>query len=189
MRLTELRVAAEKPTNDNQRESSQSFEASLGRLRAHLFDRARMLTRDRAAADDLAQETLEKMLAARAQFQPGTNLRAWANVILRNRFVDGWRQKHFMVPENMQAAPETRAAVPGPIDLLTVADVIGALDLLCARDREVFTLAYLERLSYRDIATRLGIPMGTVCTRVFRAKLRIRRTLEGIYESKMGGGV
>ena len=167
---------------------ADDFAIELVGLRRTLYQRALFLTQDRNAADDLAQATVERALVSRARFQSGTNLRAWLLLMMRNLFIDGRRRAVFQVTANVvdeeSAAPAPDADL-SPVDLLSSDDVAEAAALLCHEQREIFTLAYVERLSYREIAGRLGISPNATGGRLFRVRTRMRRLLEIIFERRL----
>jgi RNA polymerase sigma factor (sigma-70 family) len=165
----------------------EAFTHELAGLRPHLSSRAMALLQNVAAADDLVQDTLERALANRGSFRGGTNLRAWTTSIMRNLFIDGWRRTALYVhvdPDELGSVAQDQAAI-GPADLLGTADVSAALVALPAREREVFELAYFQHADYRTLAKRFGIKKSTVGTRLFRAKAKLRLTLEGSYLNRL----
>lgn len=168
--------------------SGSDFTTELLGLRRTLYQRALFLTQDRTAADDLAQATMERALASRDRFQSGTNLRAWLLLMMRNLFIDGRRRAVFQVTGNGvddEAAASGPDAPLSPVDLLSSADVAEAASLLGQEQREIFTLAYVDHLSYREIAGRLGISPNATGGRLFRVRSRIRRLLEIIFEERL----
>ena len=133
-------------------------------------------------ADDLVQETMLRALAAWSRFQQGTNCRAWLFRILTNSFINEYRRlakeralanrgDGLVSPARLWAARDPEAALLEP---LLGDEVIAALGSLPDDFRSVVILADLQGLSYREIATRLGCPLGTVMSRLHRA----RRLLE-----------
>ena len=168
--------------------SGSDFTTELLGLRRTLYQRALFLTQDRNAADDLAQATMERALVSRARFQSGTNLRAWVLLMMRNLFIDGRRRAVFQATGNA-VAEEPAAPAPdaplSPVDLLSSDDVAAAAALLCQEQREIFTLAYIDHLSYREIAGRLGISPNATGGRLFRVRTRIRHLLETIFEKRL----
>ncbi len=144
-----------------------------------LYRVALRLTHDPAAAEDLVQETMLKALRAWQSFRPGSNARAWLVTILRHQFINGWRKSHRgptqvdidAIPElGGEADPEGRFFA-GLVD----DEVTRAIDQLPEEFREVLLLSDLEGLPYAEVAQALDIPIGTVKSRLFRA----RRTLQG----------
>lgn len=146
-----------------------------------LYRVALRLTGDRAAAEDLVQETMLRALRAWGSFRPGSNARAWLVTILRNQFINGWRsRKRAPTGIDMDAIPEPPdLGDPDPegrfFDELVDDEVLEAVDALPPEFREVLVLSDMEGLPYADIAAALGIPVGTVKSRLFRA----RRILQG----------
>src|SRR6187551_3979931 len=113
------------------------FTTALLSLRRILYQRALFLTQDRAAADDLAQATVERALVSRERFRLGTNLRGWLLLMMRNLFIDDRRRAVFhggSVDEDCPCpAPDW---TPGPIELLSDQDVKEASDRLGKDQRE-----------------------------------------------------
>jgi RNA polymerase sigma-70 factor (ECF subfamily) len=141
---------------------------------------AQVLTRERTAAEDLVQDTIERALRASKRFQAGTNLHAWLMRIMRNLFTDRCRRSALIRSLNALVVFPEVVSEPQPVshlDLLSMADVDAALQEIGADHREVFVLAYVDRLSYGTIAQRLRIPLSTVGTRLWRAKAKLRRAL------------
>jgi RNA polymerase sigma-70 factor (ECF subfamily) len=163
------------------------FMAAIVKLRPYLRLRALCWVQDAAAADDLVQEGLERAISNRHTFDPGSNLKAWITSIMRNVFIDGWRKSchHIGVDDDGLPCDFREPAAPGPIDLLSTEDVRAALARLSARDRTIFSWAYLDRISYREISARLGAPSNTVATRLFRAKKKLRLLLDRIYRERL----
>jgi RNA polymerase sigma factor (sigma-70 family) len=184
MNATQLREVAPSRGSD----AADDFATELVGLRRTLYQRALFLTQDRNAAEDLAQATMERALVSRARFQSGTNLRAWLLLMMRNLFIDGRRRAIFQLTANVvdeeSAAPAPDADLC-PVDLLSSDDVAEAAALLCHEQRQIFTLAYVERLSYREIAGRLGISPNATGGRLFRVRTRMRRLLEIIFERRL----
>ena len=166
------------------------FTTALLALRRVLYQRALFLTQDRAAADDLAQATVERALVSRERFRLGTNLRGWLLLMMRNLFIDDRRRAVFhggSVDEDCPCpAPDW---TPGPIELLSDQDVKEASDRLGKDQREIFTLAYIERLSYREIGQRLGISQNATGGRLLRARSRMRALLETLLARHSGRAV
>ncbi len=146
-----------------------------------LFRVALRLTGERAAAEDLVQDTMLRALRAWHTFQPGSNARAWLVTILRNQFINGWRA-HRRRPQavDVDTIPELPdRSNPDPEGRffrdLVDDEVLAAVDALPEDFREVVVLSDMEGLPYGEIAAALDIPVGTVKSRLFRA----RRILQG----------
>jgi len=133
---------------------------------------ARALVGDRATADDLVQDTLERAWAKFHLYRSGTDLRAWLFTVMHNVHVNRIRA---LRPTDVLAddMPETaqRAAQGDP---LMVRDLDRALAKLPQEQREVLLLIALEDMSYDEAARALGIPIGTVMSRLSRARERLR---------------
>lgn len=162
-----------------------SFEALAMPLFAPLYNFAHWLTQNREEAEDLVQEAYAKALKGFASFSPGTNFRAWMYRIVRNTFLSsraGLRAAA-TVPldeeENEEAALPAISETPESL-LLARADqemIRAALEQLPLPFREIILLCDLEEMSYREIAATLGLPLGTVMSRLSRARAAMRELL------------
>jgi RNA polymerase sigma-70 factor (ECF subfamily) len=141
---------------------------------------ARRLASDSATAEDLVQETLLRAWSSFHQFQPGTNARAWLFRILFNAFYAQGRKIRSapvlgpLQPPSLEAEPESRAA----LSVLDAAVVSRALDELSAEHRSVLLLAVVEGFTCREMAEILSLPIGTVMSRLSRARAALRTRLE-----------
>ena len=146
-----------------------------------LYNFACWLTQDRHEAEDLVQETYVKALKGFASFQPGTNFRAWIYKILRNTFLTSRTglKAAATVPLDVEGDEEILPATketPESI-LLQRSDsqlVQQALERLPVLYREVLLLCEVEEMSYQEISATLAIPMGTVMSRLSRARRALR---------------
>jgi RNA polymerase sigma-70 factor (ECF subfamily) len=147
--------------------------AEIPRLRRY----ARAMLGNRAAADDLVQDTLERAWARCALWRAGSDLRAWLFSIMHNLRVDQLRRPNMPIHSFDEDACEvpTRATQN---DRLEVQDLESALRRLPDEQREVLLLVALEELSYAEVADTLGIPVGTVMSRLARGRERLRLLLE-----------
>lgn len=156
-----------------------------------LYNFACWLTQDRHEAEDLVQETYAKALKGFSSFQQGTNFRAWIYKILRNTFLTSRTglKAAATVPIDAESEDEVLPAVketPESI-LLQRSDgqlVRRALEQLPVAYREVLLLCEVEEMSYQEISTTLAIPMGTVMSRLSRA----RRALRAAVQEMQGAG-
>lgn len=162
------------------------FEAEVLPHLDTLYRVARRLTGEPADAEDLVQEALLKAWRGWAGFTPGSNARAWLLTILRNAFVSRWRSRRregtsvplddaepFLAARgNGEEDPEGRF-----FDQLMDAKVTRAVEALPDEYREAVVLSDLEGLPYAEVAEVLGVPVGTVKSRLFRARRRLQRTL------------
>ena len=154
-----------------------SFEAeALVHLDA-LFRVALRFVGNTADADDLVQDTLFRAYQAWDQFAPGTNAKAWLIIILRHVFIDEY-QREARRRQILRSAPppSDHARVPFFDDLVDD-EVVRAIDALPLPHREVVVLRDIEDLHYDEIATMLGVPVGTVKSRLSRARERLQAKL------------
>jgi RNA polymerase sigma-70 factor, ECF subfamily len=148
--------------------------AEIPRLRRY----ARALTGDAERADDLVQDTLERALAKWSLWRHGSNLRAWLFTIMHNAFINQVRAPQavdYRAEENMPEAAQRATQSDG----LELRDLDRALGHLPLDQREVLLLIALEDLSYAQTATVLGVPIGTVMSRLARGRARLRTVLAG----------
>lgn len=153
---------------------SAAILTELPRLRRY----ARAMVGDRAAADDLVQDTLERAWSRFAQWRPGSDLRAWLFGIMHNLRVDQLRRPGLktLPMDDEEFEVPTRAT---QTDRLEVSDLESALARLPEEQRAVLLLVALEEMSYDEVASTLGIPAGTVMSRLSRGRERLRLILEG----------
>ena len=149
---------------------------------ASLYNYACWMTSDRSAAEDLVQETYMKALRGFSSFHQGTNFRAWIYRILRNIFLaskTGLRFADSLDDENLAAAEPATDVTPESV-LLASAEretIQKALEALPMSFREIILLCDLEEMSYQEIAQTLAIPVGTVMSRLARARKAMRNLL------------
>jgi RNA polymerase sigma-70 factor (ECF subfamily) len=154
------------------------FEATILPHLDSVFRFAMWLIRDRTEAEDVVQETLTQALQSFHRFQPGTNARAWLLTILRHVRSNRLRTRQRR-PEVVEADDRLDAlpAVEVTPQQVTDEEVLSALKALPAGFQEVIVLADVEELSYKEIATVLEIPIGTVMSRIHRARRLLRAAL------------
>lgn len=173
---------------DEQSPSGADYASEVLPLRPDLFSMALRYTRNASDAEDLVQDTMMRAYGAWARFEPGTNCRAWLFRILTNSFINGYRRTKRHHRFTHEGGDDTRTALYGDIaqrtegpDRKLVSESLGdevsaALDTLADDYREVVEMADLGGDRYKDIASKLNVPIGTVMSRLFRA----RRQLESI---------
>ena len=151
-------------------------------LLAPLYNFAHWLTGNRDEAEDLVQETYVKALKGFSSFKLGTNFRAWMYRILRNTFLTsrtGLRQTVSLDDE--EGAVAEPAAADDPESLLfaraSEEEIGRALDQLPVAHREIILLCDVEEMSYKQISELVGIPIGTVMSRLSRARQAMRNLL------------
>lgn len=138
------------------------------------------LCRSRDVADDLVQAACERALASASQFEPGTRFDAWMFRILRNLWIDQLRRTRTAgiqedVAERQDIAGESGERVAEA--RMTLKSTAAAIDELVDEQREVLLLVCVEELSYRDAADVLGVPLGTVMSRLARARKNLADAL------------
>jgi|SRR5271170_6363567 len=160
------------------------FEQEAMPLFDQLYNFAHWLTGDRADAEDLVQETYAKALKGFKSFQQGTNLRAWMHRILRNTFLTSRtglaaQNTSSLEEEDAQMNDVTAHSITPELLLLqhegsqTVMDALAAIPVI---HREILLLCEVEELSYQEIAQVLAVPIGTVMSRLARARKLLRQT-------------
>jgi RNA polymerase sigma-70 factor (ECF subfamily) len=152
----------------------QAIVDLIPRLRRY----ARALVGDRSAADDLVQDTLERAWAKFHLYRGGTDLRAWLFTVMHNVHVNRVRAQRPIDAITDDLPEVAQRAAQG--DSLMVRDMDRALARLPEEQREVLLLVALEDMSYEEAARALGIPIGTVMSRLSRARERLRTTMLGV---------
>jgi RNA polymerase sigma-70 factor (ECF subfamily) len=154
------------------------FSARVHELIPRLRRYARALTGERSAADDLVQDTLERAWNKLHLWREGSDLRAWLFTIMHNVHVNQVRSRmaSATVPLDEAAEAPVRATQS---DMLEVRDIDTALQQLSVDQRQVLLLVAVERMSYEETARTLGIPIGTVMSRLARGRDRLRVLLVG----------
>lgn len=155
-------------------DQSSQIATCIPRLRRY----ARALVNDRTAADDLVQDTLERAWTRIEQFRVGTDLRAWMFSIMHNVHLNQVRSRRDAVSFDEEAHDIGQRATQD--DALEMRDMDRAMQALPIEQREVLLLVALEDLSYEEVAKTLGIPLGTVMSRLSRARERVRSLMSGI---------
>ena len=150
--------------------------AAIPRLRRY----ARVLTGDATRADDLVQDTLARAWGKRRHWQAGTDLRAWLFTVMHNVFVNqralARRDARNVSIDDESAGEVWQIAVrPNPQARAELMEVVRHLAQLPVDQREVLILAAVEEMRYEEIAAVLDIPVGTVMSRISRAREKLRR--------------
>ena len=164
---------------------SVAFEELALPLLPSLYNHAFWLTRNHAEAEDLVQETFSKALRAFDSFQPNTNFKAWIFRILRNTFLTsrtGIATSRTVFLEDHPDVLDTTDASPTPEDNLIRLDnqaaLHAALEQLQPPLREALLLCDVEEVKYKDIALILDVPIGTVMSRISRARRTLRQLVQ-----------
>jgi RNA polymerase sigma-70 factor (ECF subfamily) len=172
------------------REGTEFQREALQHLDA-LYGTALRLTRDPSEAQDLVQDTLVRAYRFQHSFEPGTNLKAWLLRILTNTFINHYRRsaRERRVLDHEEGSPVgdgvmSRSAMRGLVDSVSVAqegllreEIAAALDELPEDYRVMIVLADVEELSYKEIADAVGVPIGTVMSRLHRARKLMQKRL------------
>ena len=163
-------------------------------LMNQLFGAALGMTRNRADAEDLVQETYLKAYQKFHQYQPGTNIKAWLYRILTNTYITSYRKAQRSpkrassdTVEDWQLADAAshsevglKSAEVEALESLPSSQLPDALDSLSEEHRMVVLMADVEGMSYKEIAEELGVPMGTVMSRLNRARKNLRSALADV---------
>src|SRR3954471_9424390 len=159
------------PMND----FARLLEVEIPRLRRY----ARALTRDVSRADDLVQSCLTRAVAKQHLWQPGTDLRAWLFTILHNQHVNDVRRSF---REGSNVAVEEMAPMltvqSNAVAVLQLRDLEAAIARLPQEQRQVILLVGLEGMRYEEVAAILGVPVGTVRSRLSRGRDQLRRLMD-----------
>jgi RNA polymerase sigma-70 factor, ECF subfamily len=186
--------ALEYQTDGHRPPAAVLFERELGPCRRQLYPTALRMTGNSSDAEDLVQDTMTRAYAGLAGFRPGTNGRAWLFRIMANAFINTCRHRQYQPVEVLRPdidvpAPST-ARLPAAIAARSVpsaedealskfshSDVCAALAALPIGFRVAIYLVDAEGYSYRDAAEVIGVPIGTVMSRLHRARKRVRQQL------------
>ena len=164
----------------------EAFEADVLPQLDSLYRLALRLTTDPSRAEDLVQDTVLKAFRSWQSFQPGTSIRSWLFTILRNTFINDYRRRQREpIPMDLDAAEAlatSRAAEDEDpegtyFNQIIDAKVLEAIDALPEDFREVLVLSDVENMSYAEIAKMLNLPVGTVKSRLFRARRQLQKAL------------
>lgn len=153
-----------------------TFEEQLIAFLPRMRVWALALTRNRAAAEDLTQDVAAKALLAQDCFAPGTNFSAWVHRIMLNHFISSVRNKReFTDMENMPEQPVSASHE----DRTALRELSWALNRLPSDQREALLMIVLHEISYETAAEKTGCAIGTLKSRVHRARLQLRSFMLG----------
>ena len=159
------------------RAANTDFDVDLAGNLARLRIYALSLTRDGDRADDLVQQTVLKALAGRQSFRPGSNFTGWIFRIQRNEFISELRRNRPTI-DILGEVGNILSVAAHQEEGLVLRDFLGAFRQLPRDSREALLLSRLEGWSYRRIADRSGIAVGTVKSRVSRSRATLTRLLD-----------
>jgi RNA polymerase sigma-70 factor (ECF subfamily) len=164
-------------------ERRQAIIEEIPRLRRY----ARALLRDSDAADDLVQDALERALSRMENWTSGDSPRRWLFTIMHHLFVDQLRRskRHVQAVSMMPETIDAVAAPPQQPDKLASQEVLSALQQISPERRAALTLVAVEGFSYADAANVLGIPAGTLMSRIARGREELRSILDDASRRKM----
>lgn len=172
---------------------SDSFEELAMPLFDQLYNFAHWMTRNREEAEDLVQETYAKALKGFASFQLGSNFRAWMYRILRNTFLTsrtGLKVTMTVPLDAEEDGPELAVERETPETLLfgrmNHEALHNAIDDLPVHSREILLLCEVEEMSYQEISETLSVPIGTVMSRISRARRSLRDRLRPLAQETTG---
>ncbi len=157
-----------------QDDRTQLMIACIPRLRRY----ARALIGDRTGADDLVQDTVERGWSRMSSWRPGSDMRAWLFAIMHNLHIDEIRRPSITTVELDDETPISALHAP-PADGMQLRDLESALKTLSVEQREILLLVALEEMTYEEVSATLAIPVGTVMSRLSRARQRLRAQMEG----------
>jgi RNA polymerase sigma-70 factor, ECF subfamily len=171
------------------RSQAEAFAELAMPLFDSLFNFARWLTRNKEEAEDLVQETYVKALRGFESFQTGTNFKAWMFRILRNTFLTSrtglaaqktvYLEEEEGVSGDVQAMSTTQTPETILLDRVNEETMQRAIAELPTALKEVLLLCEVEEMSYQEMSEALSIPMGTVMSRLSRARATLRKALLG----------
>ena len=181
------------PSSSQVDRSLAEFEALAMPLFDSLYNFARWLVQNGNDAEDLVQETYLKALRSYASFEPGTNFRAWIFQILKNTFLASCSKLERRVTVAVDSEDDLPPTSVTPESLLIggsdIDAVRSAIEQLPVIFREVILLCDVEDASYREIAEILSIPIGTVMSRLARARKMVRDSLRCTHGAPLSGDV
>lgn len=160
-------------------EDGSDHHERIAQLIPRLRRYARALTGERNAADDLVQDTLERALSRFHLWRRSSDLRAWLFTIMHNVYVNQLRSSRRHTLESLEDGPAEEGLRAREPDWLALKDLEGALARLSPEQRAVVLLVGLEQFTYEETARVLGIPIGTVMSRLARGRERLRAILAG----------
>jgi RNA polymerase sigma-70 factor (ECF subfamily) len=150
-----------------------AFQSAIVAIIPQLRAFARSLCRDATEAEDLAQEAVARAWLNRGRFEMGTNIKAWAFMILRNQFYSDKRRSWRNVPLDPDVAAQTLVAVDSPSGNLELDELRRAMSMIPDEQREALILIGAGGLSYEEASEICGVAIGTMKSRVSRARDRL----------------
>ena len=179
-------------------EKREKFEKIALKYMDSLYTAAMHFTKNAEEAEDLVQDTYLRAFRFFDKFEEGTNFKAWISRIMTNTFINNYRKKartpqqvqldkvDFFIEDdvNFEDPDSLNAYEEASYNKLFDDEVNRALDKLNDSFRQIIVLADVEGLSYKEIADKAGIPLGTVMSRLFRARRMLQKSLKSYARSK-----
>ena len=156
---------------------TEEVRSGMAVVMPNLLAYAISLTKDRALAEDLVQETLLKGWRSRHRYQAGTNVAAWLTTILRNNYYTVYRKRAREVEDADDTLAAALSVAPAQSDRLNLQDVQAALAKLPVEQREALLLVVLNELTYDEAAAVMGCKVGTVKSRISRGRNHLAKIL------------
>ena len=167
------RAIPERDSEESMEEKRALLQKEIPRLRRY----ARVLTKDSDDADDLVQDCLLRALDNLDRWQAGTNMRAWLFTIMHRLFLNSTRRKQMVSVEDLEPSQGIQTTPSSQEDCVRLAEVEQAFAKLSKDHREIILLVAVERLHYEEAADVLNIAVGTVRSRLFRAREALEKTM------------
>jgi RNA polymerase sigma-70 factor (ECF subfamily) len=179
-------------------ELAARFEREALPYRDQLYQGALRMTRRPQDAEDLVQETMARACAGFGGYAPGTNMRAWLYRIMTNTFINGYRKRRrepLVLTDVLEDLPvragsasgESRSAEAQALDHMPAAELLEALRDLPVEYRMAVYLTDMEGFAYRETAAIMGTPIGTVMSRLHRARVALRVSLSAAHAAAVNG--
>lgn len=161
------------------------FNHNLAQIQSLLFAFAMKLTNNREDANDLYQETVMRAFASKERFQEGTNFKAWATTIMRNCFINEYRKRRTrnQVEQPLEDLSEFSVKMAVRNDagtIIMMKELRTMLDKMDEAHRVPFEM-FFNGFEYQEISEELGLPMGTVKSRIFFARKKMKDMIQGSY--------
>jgi RNA polymerase sigma-70 factor (ECF subfamily) len=157
--------------------TQEQFDALVEDHAPALYRMAYRLVGDRHDAEDMVQETFRSAWKSRHRYEEGRGDRAWLVSILRRRVVDRWRKRKNLRLISSDSPPEVGVEGRDPLAQQYSDEVQRALNQLDDKLRETLLMVVVGELTHQEVADELGVPLGTVLSRVSRARRRLRELL------------
>lgn len=173
------------PATDRSEELAARFTTDVSLLIDQLRRAARRYAGQQADAEDLLQQTLMQAWKSYSTFEPGTNMRAWLFRIMANTWINGYRTaqrrpSEVLVSEHLDegvAARRGSNVEDAVLDDIPAPELRQALELLPESQRVLLYYAYVEGYKLKDVSAMTGLPVGTIMSRLYRARHRLRASL------------